>query len=372
MLSPHLRKFSDLYASYGLGAVKNIWLLTSLIPLARTSNLNKMKDYIGAVLDKEGTQPDSHYKRLIRFFQTWGQSKKLLNDLMRLNLQLLQRMGFKTLLLDGTSWTIGQSKVHYLVLAVLAGKVAVPIYWVQLEKLGSSSQEERQEMMTAALKLFNLRGMTLLADREYTGKRWFKFLKDSGLHFLIRLKWNDFYDEVCQQPGRTYQAMYERCVSKNKLVRKRIILEGAAFSFFMVPNQKSNAKEDYMIFLTTLPPTRATAELYRQRWKIESLFLHLKTNGYNLEDLNLRDQGKNKLLMALFTMAYSLAIREGWKRRDLTPLNHYKDGFKCRQVSIFRDGLAILTAKCRDLQTFIEYILTFFSAKNHRFCKNVQ
>ena len=53
-------------------------------------------------------------------------------------------------------------------------------------------------MMTAALKLFNLRGMTLLADREYTGKRWFKFLKDSGLHFLIRLKWNDFYDEVCQ------------------------------------------------------------------------------------------------------------------------------------------------------------------------------
>ena len=52
MLSPHLRKFSDLYAAYGLGSVKNIWLITCLIPLARTANLNKMKDYIGAVLPK--------------------------------------------------------------------------------------------------------------------------------------------------------------------------------------------------------------------------------------------------------------------------------------------------------------------------------
>ena len=30
MPSPHLRKFSDLYTTYGLGAVKNIWLLTGV------------------------------------------------------------------------------------------------------------------------------------------------------------------------------------------------------------------------------------------------------------------------------------------------------------------------------------------------------
>lgn len=45
MLPPHLRKFSDLYDSYGLGAVKNTWLLTCLLPIARTVNLYKMKDY---------------------------------------------------------------------------------------------------------------------------------------------------------------------------------------------------------------------------------------------------------------------------------------------------------------------------------------
>jgi hypothetical protein len=39
MLFPHLRKFSDFYEKYGYGAVKNIWLLTCLIPIARTVKL---------------------------------------------------------------------------------------------------------------------------------------------------------------------------------------------------------------------------------------------------------------------------------------------------------------------------------------------
>ena len=67
MLPPHLRKFTELYESYGLGAVKNVWLLTCLIPLARTVNLFKMKDYVGGVLGKENTNPDSDYKRLTRW-----------------------------------------------------------------------------------------------------------------------------------------------------------------------------------------------------------------------------------------------------------------------------------------------------------------
>ena len=47
--------------------------------------------------------------------------------------------------------------------------------------------------------------------------------------------------------------MYAYCSTKKKLVRKPILLEGMQFNFFMLPNLKPNAKEDYMIFLTTLP-----------------------------------------------------------------------------------------------------------------------
>jgi hypothetical protein len=72
--------------------------------------------------------------------------------------------------MDGTSWTIGEAKVHYLVMSVLVGSVAVPIYWVQLEKIGASSQAERKAMFETAFSLFNLQGMTLLLIGNISAK----------------------------------------------------------------------------------------------------------------------------------------------------------------------------------------------------------
>ena len=102
----------------------------------------------------------------------------------------------------------------------------------------------------------------------------------------------------------------------------------------MIPNQKPDAKEGYMLFLTTLPPTKKTVATYRSRWKIESLFFHLKSNGNNLEDLNLRNPDKSRLLLALFALAYTLAVREGIKRQNRTPHNTSKDGSSCPEVHI--------------------------------------
>jgi hypothetical protein len=233
MLPPHLHKFTELYENYGMGAVKNLWLLTCLIPIARTVNLYKLKDYVGGVLEKEGSNPDSDYKRLIRFFQDWGGREDLLHDpeksgqaLMRMNLRFLRALGFKTLVMDGTSWKLGDTALHYLVLSVLVDDVAVPIYWVQLEKIGASSQEERKTMFEEASMLFDLKGMTLLADREYVGKEWFKFLKINKIQFVIRLRMGDYEEDASALKGSSYQKMLHRCAKRKKLVSKRVCLNG--------------------------------------------------------------------------------------------------------------------------------------------------
>jgi hypothetical protein len=101
--------------------------------------------------------------------------------------------------------------VHYLVLSVLVGSVAVPIYWVQLEKVGASNQEERKRMFEAAFSLFDLKGMTLLADREYIGKSWFKFLKNNKIHFVIRLRLGDYVEDVNTAKGKGYEQMLNKC-----------------------------------------------------------------------------------------------------------------------------------------------------------------
>jgi hypothetical protein len=251
MPPPRLRKFTELYECYGLGAVKNLWLLTCLVPLARTVNLFKMKDYVGGVLGKEHTKSASDYKRLIRFFQDWGGREDLLHDLMRQNLRFLRGMGFKTLVMDGTSWQLGNTDVHYLVLSVLVGSVAVPVFWVQLGKIGASSQEERKAMFEEAMLLFDLKGMTLLADREYVGSQWFKFLKNNKIHFVIRLRIGDYEEEVDLSKGKPYQWMRLRCTQRKKLVKKRVCLNGQYYNLVMMSNPKPDAEEPILIFLTT-------------------------------------------------------------------------------------------------------------------------
>ena len=372
MLPPHLCKFSELYDKYGLGAVKNLWLLMSLITVARTVNLNKLKDYVGGVLSNKESEPGSHYKRLTRFFGTWSDQEAFVHDVMVNNLRLLRKLGFNKLLLDGTSWTIGKTKVHYMVLSVLVKNVAVPLYWVQLEKRGASSQEERKEMFDKALSLFDLRGMTLLADREYIGKEWFKYLNGKGIKFVIRLKFSDYYCEVDAFEGKSYQGMYDKCRQKGKLVKKQICLAEERYWIVMIPNPKLGAAEEVIIFLTTLAPTMKTTQLYALRWKIECLFFHLKTNGYNMEDLNLKGAAKSRLMMAVVAGAYLLAVREGWKRRSQIPIQRYKDGTQTLEISIFRKGLAIVVAKCLRFVEFLKYISSIFSPRNHPICKNVQ
>jgi hypothetical protein len=40
-------------------------------------------------------------------------------------------------------------------------------------------------------------------------------------------------------------------------------------------------------------------------------FKHLKTNGFNLEDMSLTDLKKIRLMISLVVVAYILAVREG-------------------------------------------------------------
>lgn len=372
MLPPHLRKFSDLYEKYGLGAVKNFWLLTCLLPLSRTVNLYKMKDYVGGVLENATTDPMSHYRRLTRFFEDWGGREDFLHDLIRQLLRLLKGMGLKTLVLDGTSWKIGETEIHYLVLSVLVNKVAVPIYWVQLGKIGASSQEERQMMFEKALQVFDLKGMTLLADREYVGKAWFKFLKTNKINFVIRLKHGDYENEVDAEKGKPYWQMFSKCAAKNKILKRQICLDGASFTFVMMPNPKTNADEPVLIFLTTLPDAQKAAELYAFRWKIECLFKNLKSNGFNLEDLNLKDAGKSLLMFAVAATAYTLTIRKAWKYRKRIATKIYADDSKALENSIFREGLSRITAICFQFVRFLSFVLNAQNCKNHALFKNVQ
>jgi ABC-type uncharacterized transport system permease subunit len=51
--------------------------------------------------------------------------------------------------------------------------------------------------------------------------------------------------------------------------------------------------------------------VYRQRWKIETLFAALKTRGVNLEAMHMTDPARLSTLIAILAMAASLAYKSG-------------------------------------------------------------
>ena len=142
--------------------------------------------------------------------------------------RLLGRVG-RVLLLDGTEWKIKESKVQFLTLAILFDGAAVPIAFIDLEKIGHSSQKERIDWFTKLMEKFNLEGMTLIADREYIGLEWFKVLRTTfKLKYIVRIKKGIYHDQVNATIGKTQQELVDklkRC-KKCKIVSKRIELNG--------------------------------------------------------------------------------------------------------------------------------------------------
>lgn len=172
LLHPLLSKCKPFFSHIPEHIFQTLWLVCSAIVLVRSTNLNLLKDYLPQLLANEKTKPLSHYKRLIRFFR-WNQSDKLVISILRFVFRLLKGR-FTYLIMDATTWQVGRKNVHLLTLCILFGHTAIPIYWLQLAKKGHSNESERALLIAEAMQSYQLKGKGLLADREYTGERWFK------------------------------------------------------------------------------------------------------------------------------------------------------------------------------------------------------
>lgn len=127
----------------------------------------------------------------------------------------------------------------------------------------------------------------------------------------------------------------------------------------MTKNFKYGPKEPYVFFLSDLKNAKEILNYYTQRWKIECCFKHLKTNGFNLEALNLKNDNKIMLMVAVVAITYALAIKEGILKyiQKQIAIKHYKNGKKYFEISIFRKGLEVLEGVINGLWKFIRYLI---------------
>jgi len=357
-IEPLMAEIMEYFPKRRKSVLKNILILSLSILLKETICLYRLKGIVSTLVGNE-SKPDSNYKRLVRIFNEHALSRLWL-DLLVFVFRLL-RLRTERLLLDGTSWQRGGKWYHFMTLCLVYKGVAIPFFWVDLSKKGISDQKERKELLRKAMKHFDLKGKTLIADREYMGEEWFKYMIDNGLHFVIRLRHKVYESAVDALGGRTYKQLcnkVKRSKLSDKALGKVFMLNGVALLFVVAKNPKNDPKSPLIFIVTSrtdMSPKKVVVE-YGIRYKIEHCFKHLKSNGFNLEQMNLRTKSKNRLLMAVTVFAYVLSINQGLKEYDKVPEKNYGD-YKEKTVSVFRKGLDEIMKWCRDLVIFCTYIV---------------
>lgn len=279
-----------------------------------------------------GVQTPSNYRRLQRFFNGFTFDRLTLT---RLALALLPAQEQLVLTIDRTMWRFGARYHNVLLIAACGEGIAIPLLWRMLPKEGCSNTQMRIDLLEELFTLLNPEAVTcLVADREFVGKKWFRYLKERKLRFVIRVRaW--FY--LSTRKGRRIRA--QRMVAHLRpgealLLRKRRNVCGQSLFVCAIAPAKGN---DIVILVGSEMAHRALS-FYQKRWQIETLFAALKSRGFDLESTHLYDRERVAKLIGLLTIAFVWAYRVGlWVHKHVKPIARKSHGRRAQ--SIFRYGL---------------------------------
>ena len=92
---------------------------------------------------------------------------------------------------DRTNWQWAKKNINILTLAVVYKGIAIPVYWLLLNKKGNSSTRERIALVQRFVSQFGKTHLIkFLADREFVGEHGFSWLISEEIDFGIKIKKN--------------------------------------------------------------------------------------------------------------------------------------------------------------------------------------
>jgi hypothetical protein len=157
-------------------------ILQALI-CVRTVNLSQISAFF-----KSSTKQESSYRRVRRFFAGFSFDRTVIIPM------VLALFGLKKellLILDRTNWKWGKRDINIMLISVAYRGIGIPIFWQVSTNSGSSSTAARKQVLKSVLQKIGVsRIKAFLADREFIGEEWFRFLKARKIPFIIRVKQN--------------------------------------------------------------------------------------------------------------------------------------------------------------------------------------
>ncbi len=255
--------------------------------------------------------------------------------------------------MDRTNWKWGKSHINILMLSIEDFGIAIPLFWIVLDKGGTSSSADRMGLLRRVIKKLgpeNIR--VLLADREFIGEEWFRFLIDEKIPFVIRVKQNFMAGGIRSDCEVPIKELLKKLGRKKQHINHPIILWG--HRLFASVEYAKGAKEPMIVVSNKLFPN--PLDLYRWRWGIETLFGCLKSRGFRIEDTHMVEPLKIEKLVFILTIAFCWAYKTGEIKTKTQPIVIKKHGRKAK--SIFRLGLDLIRSGLRRVDGYFDPILS--------------
>ena len=139
---------------------------------------------------------------------------------------------------------------------------------IEQGKRGNSNTEERQDMLSDFIEIFGVEKIaSLTADREFIGEKWFKWLKEKKIPFVIRVKSNTLIDEE-YFGSRDLKELFSHtqkdefyAFGKTKIFGTELYLDGI----------EATKSKEALILVSNHKIDKETLSIYKKRWEIETL-----------------------------------------------------------------------------------------------------
>ncbi len=268
-------------------------------------------------------------------------------------LTLLPRNKRLRICIDRTEWDFGKTQVNILMVLVGYGDFQIPFYWELLDnKSGNSNSQDRIELLEKVLRVIDKKRVGLIvADREFIGNKWLKWLQDQGLNFCVRVPKSH---HIHRRSGKILdaQTITERFPNGTYLVDCKV--DGVWGDVYVKPLPDGD-----ILFLFGNCNPKFLAQLYEKRWVIEVCFQNIKTRGFNLEGTHLQDLKRIQKLMAMVSIAYAFCVSLGiYLNRKVKRIKVNVDNYKIN--SFFRTGMNMIFENLRKPELVEKHLTPIF------------
>lgn len=365
MQLPSIDKVKKFFPYHRIEYVSNFLLLGNSIFLAKSVNLSKCKKQVGILTQDSTVNVANVYAKFIRLFKMPNIGFFCIGIALMIIDLIKDLEENRLLIIDRTNWKLGQTNDNILQMGIgLTNGIMIPLLGVPLiGKRGNSNINERKGLLNLFVRFAPLLSgsYTVVGDREFIGKEWFKHILSLGHSFVIRLRLDDYKSIIALPIKRTKEQLEKRirrAVRKKGYYFQAFEMDGDQL-FLVVVKNKKNKKDPFIRLISNKENIDEILADYDFRWSIEVYFRKTKTDGFNLEDLRLTEPDKVFLMVVIVGFLYVKTIIAGLEQYRIKPVK--EQYFKNREKSYLREsffetGLNTLSTSILNLKDWINSI----------------